>query len=87
MGKQSRSVELVLLHLLRKGCGTMSFILKRLTKTTVKIGEFPRYEYQYVSSYPFHVDTTKDKSEAYIFDDDDNVNFLLDVFTKEFLYD
>jgi len=86
MGKQSRSVELVLLHLLRKGCGTMSFILKRLT-TTVKIGEFPRYEYQYVSSYPFHVDTTKDKSEAYIFDDDDNVNFLLDVFIKEFIYD
>ena len=65
----------------------MSFILKRLTKTTVKIGEFPRYEYEYVSSYPFHVETTKDKSEAYIFDDDDDVSFLLDVFTKESLYD
>ena len=61
----------------------MSFILKRLTKTTVKIGEFPRYEYEYVSSYPLHVETTKNKSEAYIFDDGDDVRFLLDVFTKE----
>ena len=65
----------------------MSFILKRLAKTTVKIGEFPRYEYEYVSSYPFHIETTKDKSAAYIFDDDDDVNFLLDVYSAEFIYD
>lgn len=65
----------------------MSFILKRLVNTKVKIGEFPRYEYEYVSVYPFHIETTKDKREAYIFDDDDDVSFLLDVFTKEFIYD
>ena len=65
----------------------MSFILKRLTNTIVKIGEFPRYEYEYVVCYPFHIDTTKAKREAYIFDDDDDVSFLLDVFTKEFIYD
>ena len=65
----------------------MAFILKKVANVKFRTGDFPTFNYRYISCYshpPWEFDTTDDRKKAYIFDgEDDDIEHLLDVFTKE----